>query len=120
MTLAGSLASAFTYAPPSETLLCPIRVVGARPAHKKLPIGKRVTLIKRITTVPQCALHLVVDARLTKGDVRPAILHINHKTGKITIVALSSHTRATVRATTVPTKLPYNRHSPAFTRTWAS
>lgn len=120
-----TLANALVYssaAPVSET--CPMTVVKPRPAKQKLPVGKTVTLVKRVKTVPSCTLQFqrkVLQKKQARGDVKSKVIFkINKRTGKVTARAIVRGQTAKVRVTAVPVKAPYERPSYVWSRSWTS
>jgi hypothetical protein len=119
-----TLTGGFTYAGgASIAKVCPINIVGARPASKRLPIGKRVTLVKKINTASKCQLSIATSAKRTlavRGDIKGTVIKTNKKTGKVTAIAYSRDARAKVSAVAKPKSAPYNKASATWVRNWRS
>lgn len=119
---AKGLVASFTTAGigPDADKTCPLQVIGARPKHKRLPIGKKVTLVKRMVTVPECTLNIGTGVS-KRGDVRAAIkIHVNKKTGKVVAIAHRADAKAKVGTRALPKRDPYVRPSGSWKRNWIS
>jgi hypothetical protein len=107
----------------AASMTCPLQIIQPRPAGKKLPVGKKVVLVKRMKTVPECGLELTASVKgLTgRGDLRPPMkFKINKKTGKVTVIARRADAKARVPAVAIPLKAPYTKASKGWKRTWSS
>ncbi len=110
---------AFTY-----TTACPLTVTGARAANKRLPVGRTVTLVKSMSTVPQCRLQISKSATYRslagRGDMVAPIKIWVSKGGKVQAYTRARGAKATVRAYAKAVKLPYVADSSTWKRTWKS
>ncbi|NQU37527.1 MAG: putative Ig domain-containing protein [Actinobacteria bacterium] len=103
--------------------VCSLTIIKPRPMSRKLPIGKKVTLVKRMKTAPQCSLKVTTRARTlsARGDLRAALKFIvNRKTGKVKAVARRGNAKARVTAVAIPVAAPYSTRSVRWKRTWTS
>lgn len=116
---------AFYYTPlPPETLQCPLTISSPRPAKQKLPVGKKVTLIKRSTTAPECTVQVrrkVSRSATTRGDLASKVrVKVNERTGKVTAIATVPGVKVKLWVQATPDTLPYNLQSSAWKRAWTS
>lgn len=75
---------------------CALTVTGARPAKKKLPLNRKVTLVQSTSVSPECSVQ--VRAISKRGDQPVGVkIRINDMTGKITAKAKSKGARAILR-----------------------
>lgn len=118
--LHGSKPNGFSYTGPGGAQQCPITAVKPRPARAKLPVGKRVVLVGKFTTVPQCALDVRAAGTAARGDIPPFVRVKVKKNGHVVAFASSRNAIARVRAVATPAAAPYNEQSSTWQRSWRS